>query len=486
MSEQISSEDKGCLLLLGIVALGFVATAIIQVLKMLILVALVGAVLYFLYRFSQTPRFDELMDSIALFFSKKMNDDAQDTGFVKTSGNLRPGKEDALLKGINRVADGVDGLRKDMIAQKGEIIEEVTGIIDEKIDQYDKKQRGNALNNLFAEEATVEYSPDRSKSQEKQPIEVDYSKSDIVKREEAARQRKEREMDLKQREHEQTINEKVAEMKAEIVQQNNFIYTFANKIGEELLAIKIGFNERFDYLNQKHDNLANFVQVKYAELSSYMQTEVSKIWVGIDKMGINLQSDIQRLDQKMCKGFLDVQKTLSQQAALVDKYMGRVDNLSRRVDVQDKRNEMVMKEAAFIYKEVKKEFEHNQRQVDMFLKKTEVAGTLLDYKIKGIQYSLNEFIDNKNHLLKEIASKKQNFQLYQEHQKTLINLESNKASAARRAEEDAIKMRQLNLQNERERMKYDNAQALAHQKAIAHQQRENNLRQELVMAKYFK
>jgi len=483
MSEQMSSEDKGCMFVLGIVALGFVATALIELLKTLVLVAIVGAGLYFLYRFSQTSNFDELMDNISLFFSKKVNATHQDK--TNTNGKKDQGTDNALLEGINRVADGVDGLRKDMVAQKGEIIEEVSEMIDQKIDQYDKKTRSNNLNDLFTEEAQDD-DDETLELRERHKLEVDYSKSDQIKKEEATRQMQQRELDLKQREFEQSIDKKVLDMKTEIVEQNNFMYTFANKVGEELLSLKIGFNERFDYLNQKHDNLANFVQVKYSELSHHINTEVSKIWVGIDKMGMNLQADIQRLDVKMGKGFMEVQKNLDKQASLVNTYMGKVDNLSKRVDVQDKRNELVLKEAGLLYKEVKKEFEHNQRQVDMFLQKTEVAGSMLDYKIKGIQYTLNEFIDNKNHLLTEIASKKQNFQLYQQHQQTLMNLENTKASAARRAEEDAIKMRGLNLQNERERMKYDNAQALASQKAILHDQREHALRQDLAFAKYFK
>jgi len=483
MREQMDSEDKGCMLILGIVALGFVATALIELLKTLVLVAIVGAGLYFLYRFSQTPNFDELLENFGIFFNKKVSDTTQDKTNRKDKVNQE--KDNALLEGINRVADGVEGLRKDMVAQKGEIIEEVSDMIDQKIDQYDKKQRTNNLNDLFTEEVPDDES-ETLELKERQKLEMDYSKSDQIKKEEAARQMQQRELDLERREFEQSIDKKMLDMKAEIVQQNNFIYNFANKVGEELLSLKIGFNERFDYLNQKHDNLASFVQVKYTELSNHINAEVNKIWVGIDKMGMNLQADIQRLDVKMSKGFIDVQKNLDKQASLVNTYMGQVDNLSRKVDIQDRRNEQVLEKADFLYKNVRKEFEHNQRQIDVFLQKTEVAGSMLDYKIKGIQYSLNEFIDNKNHLLKEVASKKQNFQLYQQHQQTLIDLQQTRASKARKAEENAIRMRELNLQNERERMKYDNAQALASQKAALHQQREHALRQDLAFAKYFK
>lgn len=195
------NTEKGCIAVIGLIALGLVAQALIQLLHTILIVAAVGGIGFLIFRLLE---YDKLTGNVTAFLERtfRVNElrKSQASDILpdkqETEKEL-PSPEPDILEQLNNLKSEVANLHTENEKLKTEQKKD----IQEALVQLDRKNKSELLNDIFGQEPSMKYS--RSDEFEKQEFQMGLKK-------------KEEELQLKEIRHE--VNAQLFEQDKKIIE----------------------------------------------------------------------------------------------------------------------------------------------------------------------------------------------------------------------------------------------------------------------------
>lgn len=283
-------ENMGCIVVIGMIVFAIIAPMLIEFIKFLVIVGVIGGIGYVAFKILHDPLWTERFERWFNLGAEENEDNSPMSEYEQAA--LQSPKIDQLSQELNQVKDQVLDLNSENERLKGREKE----IIRETLDTYGKQivqQQGQRiLNDLFGDTAPDRY--DRSTEHEKQ----EYLQRRKQEEEELSLQRIELNFDRKLHDLSQDVYQRTQSTQEEVYALRQVVMDGFTAIAREFLGIQ-----------QEITSLKGYVTEKFAQFETMLVREimsVKELVVGLElrvnneigNMKVQFGREVVRLDQQ--------------------------------------------------------------------------------------------------------------------------------------------------------------------------------------------
>ena len=350
----------------------------------LALIAGTGYVIVFLYRREKRTKM------LSRFFNQiqgnPMLQDKDDENVVelKKKGEdtyeLPPEKEDGEIDlRLELLQEQLENVKLENERLRQNQVQVVEDSIQKYVHHIDRQNKAELLENVFGTESSP------------------YSRSDQYEKEKIAKQRREREEHLTNREFRQEMKEQLHDVRVE------------GK--EERFVLRTQMQEGFLYLDKQYSSLKEFMIEKIYFLNSKIDTNHADVKLLVGNLRVEIKEELGDFKLKVGQGFLQVLEKLENYNTRVERYSYEVKKATLDAERFSVRGERMLNQAQSLYAKHKAEITVLGKELDVSIQKVALHKGDFANKVASAKLMLDRSTQEQVDALKEIAHEKMGVQL---------------------------------------------------------------------------